>query len=331
MQEKKTRITELNLVTANARSIELKLPSLIDIFKDCDISVALITETWIKPNNNYDRIKEELEMNHGLKIIACNRAGKKRGGGLAIIYDPSIFKLNENKFVKNGIEAVSAQGKLIGDNRNFVFYSVYLPPNIKKHTYDCACEVLNDSITEVKTKLESPIIIIAGDFNQFGANGCITDHPEIAVTGSPPTRKDCRLDLFASNIEEHIAHLYVVGPLHTTETLSDHLPLICQIKLPNAHRFQIVKYKTRKYTKKKEEKFAEEMNDSNWDTMLSANTASEKTVILHERINYLMDKFFPLKSYSVKSTDKPWVNDHSRKEMRKRKVEYRKNGKSERI
>ena len=43
-----------------------------------------------------------------------------------------------------------------------------------------------------------------------------------------------------------------------------------------------------------------------------------------------MQLHFPLKSYSVKSTDDPWVTDHYRKEARKCREEYKKNGKSER-
>ena len=44
----------------------------------------------------------------------------------------------------------------------------------------------------------------------------------------------------------------------------------------------------------------------------------------------MLDKFFPLKSYSVKNTDDPWITDHYRKESRKCRNEYKKNGKSER-
>ena len=43
-----------------------------------------------------------------------------------------------------------------------------------------------------------------------------------------------------------------------------------------------------------------------------------------------MDKFFPYKSYAVKSTDDPWVSQHYKKESRKRRREYKLHGKSER-
>ena len=42
----------------------------------------------MKSQGNYERIREELEESRGLKIIAANRPGKRRGGGVCIVYDP---------------------------------------------------------------------------------------------------------------------------------------------------------------------------------------------------------------------------------------------------
>ena len=72
-----------------------------------------------------------------------------------------------------------------------------------------------------------------------------------------------------------------------------------------------------------------QLNATVWDDLFAAEGATNKTKILHERIVYLMDVYFPLKQYSVKSTDDPWVTDHFRKEKRKEKEEYKKNGRTE--
>ena len=116
-------------MTANARSLELKIPSLIDMFTDGEAHIALLTETWIK-SSNYERIKEDIELNAGLKLFEYNRPGKRRGGGVGIIVDPNKIKLEENKFARRGYEIVSVKGKIKGLLRNIVMYCIYLPPNI---------------------------------------------------------------------------------------------------------------------------------------------------------------------------------------------------------
>ena len=86
---------------------------------------------------------------------------------------------------------------------------------------------------------------------------------------------------------------------------------------------------TRKYTKKDEDRFVEELIDVDWSYLLELGNASSKVEHLHSVINGLMDKFFPLKEYSIRSTDHPWITDHYRKEVRKRRLEWRRNGRSE--
>ena len=112
----------------------------------------------------------------------------------------------------------------------------------------------------------------------------------------------------------------------------NHLPLVCEIVLPRAHSFSIVKYyKTRKYTAKNEDQFVVELNNTDWSELYTSQSSSSKTEVFQNRIMELMDRLlFPLKSYSVRSTDNPWITDHYRKECRKRRVEYRKNGRTER-
>ena len=44
------KYTEINVCTANARSLELKIPSLVDLIKNAELSVVIVTETWMKRN-----------------------------------------------------------------------------------------------------------------------------------------------------------------------------------------------------------------------------------------------------------------------------------------
>ena len=161
----------------------MKLPSLLDLFKDTILSVALLTETWLK--GNYCTVEEMIKNDYGLDIIAYNRPGKKRGGGMAIVFDPAEMTLTENKFKREGAEVVSAVGKLAGDTRIFVFYSVYLPPNLSKAKVERSCEIIAENIVEMKTRYNEPYFFICGDFNQFGVDGIIEDLTELRLSTPP--------------------------------------------------------------------------------------------------------------------------------------------------
>ena len=189
MTRTKKKFTEAPISTANARSLDRKLKSLIDLFDNANLTVTIITETWLKENDNYNRIKEELLLGNDIDLISCNRTGNKRGGGVSIAFKRGLIKLEENKFGKDGFELVSAFGRFYKEKRIVVFYGVYLPPSLSKGKADRALEIINDNISLIKAKYESPVIYIAGDFNQFDINKSFDDHPDIEICPSPPTRE----------------------------------------------------------------------------------------------------------------------------------------------
>ena len=147
--------------------------------------MCIVTETWMK--SNHTTIKEELLMGHGIGMISFNRPGTMRGGGVAIAYNTEVAKFEENKFHKFGLEIVSAVGRINGEPRVLVTYGLYLPPNLKKDRADRACELVNENISELKSKFESPVIILGGDFNQFDIKKCFEDHPDISICPSDAT------------------------------------------------------------------------------------------------------------------------------------------------
>ena len=117
------------------------------------MAAVLITETWLKQGKNFEKIYEDIRMNKGLELIAYNRPGKRRGGGVAIAFNPSKLKLKENKFRRERIEMVSAVGKIIGDTRPVVLFCIYLPPNLKIDRVRRANELINTELTRIKTEL----------------------------------------------------------------------------------------------------------------------------------------------------------------------------------
>ena len=188
-KEKKKRVSIINIATANSRSLEPKTISLIDLINECELTAVVVTETWLKKQAR-DKINEEFENGNGFGMLSYLRPGVRRGGGVSIVFDRSKINLEENKFGKDGCEIISAVGSCTGEKRKIVIYGIYLPPNLSKPKSDRACEIINDNITEMKTKYESPVIVIAGDFNQYDIRSCYVDHPDIIIENTPPSRKE---------------------------------------------------------------------------------------------------------------------------------------------
>ena len=85
---------EMNILNANARSMNNKIESLIEVFDEYNLTFALLTETWFK--NGFKLVSEltDLECSENIGVIAKNRTARK-GGGVAIAYNTTMVSLKE--------------------------------------------------------------------------------------------------------------------------------------------------------------------------------------------------------------------------------------------
>ena len=79
-----------------------------------------------------------------------------------------------------------------------------MPPNITNKKAEEAALVVNEDISRMKLKLENPVVVVAGDVNQFGIYNCVQDHADITVVPPLETRGNARLDQLATNCIEEI-------------------------------------------------------------------------------------------------------------------------------
>ena len=70
----------------NARSIMNKTTALVDLFDETNLSVSIITETWLTNNEAVAQRTEDLQYGEDISLIRKDRAGK-RGGGVAIAFN----------------------------------------------------------------------------------------------------------------------------------------------------------------------------------------------------------------------------------------------------
>ena len=71
----------INVACTNARSLVDKIDSLITLFEESSLHIALITETWLSPKHCPPRKMADLTVGSDLNLIRRDR-GSRGGGGM---------------------------------------------------------------------------------------------------------------------------------------------------------------------------------------------------------------------------------------------------------
>ena len=69
---------EFKLINANARSLNNKIGSLIDVFDEHNVSIAILSETWFRSGGALEEEMRELEDGENIAVIARNRGSRWR-------------------------------------------------------------------------------------------------------------------------------------------------------------------------------------------------------------------------------------------------------------
>ena len=231
---------QFNVLIANARSLALKIDSLIESFEMMNLNAALITESWLLNGKTLKNDLFHLEHGTGLIMICKNRtnrtrvvdraiAGPRRGGGVAIVYHKNRMQLKECKIPGNKYEMVCGVGSVTGNKRKVVLISTYVPPKTKLATFDAMCECIINFVNKVKTDFSDPLIYLGGNFNKRSLSTILDCFPDVNVLDSPPTRGDNFLDLVATNAGLSHMKTSIHPPLYSPEgNTSDHKCLLTE-------------------------------------------------------------------------------------------------------
>ena len=145
------RFNYINCINANARSLNNKIGSLVELFEEYELSFALLTETWFSSGEKLKDELVELEEGENIGMIARNRPG--RGGGVAIAFKSSCLTVKEFKLPNNKFEMVCGVGNFTNTNRKIAIVSVYIPPRQKAATTQKMKECLSEGIHKIKMAL----------------------------------------------------------------------------------------------------------------------------------------------------------------------------------
>ena len=130
---------------------------------------------------------------------------------------------------------------------------------------------------------------------------------------TPPTRGDARLDLIFSNFGEYVSEIRKTEPLESAGGIrSDHDTLVVNVEVPHKHKFRIIKSKSRPMTPESRLSFTSELSMVDWSVIEDLDP-SVATECFNMIIAELIDKHFPEKTFTSKTSDDPWITQGIKK------------------
>ena len=203
----------LNIACANARSVVEKIDSVITLFEENSLHIAILTETWLSSKHCPPRVLADLTVGANLNFIRRDRGS--RGGGVAICYDPTRIRMNGFSTGKNEskCEVVCAVGNCTLTKRKIAALTVYLPPNIDANKLAASLQIITDTIDKLLSKYVDPIILLGGDFNNKNLAPITDMFKELKPILAGATRNGVSLDEVYTNVAGYIKQKEILHPL----------------------------------------------------------------------------------------------------------------------
>ena len=210
-------VRRVTVINANARSLAPKMESLADCMSEIEASIAIVTETWIQDQDLEGTIIDAAA-EHGLNVIARNRTEQARNnrqyGGVAIFSRSASSNFKQFHMANpEDFEVLRVTGRLSKVKERIVVIAVYIPPGYTRLRAEACVEYVSDVVAEAKRRIDSPIIIVGGDWNQWSPQPIINDHPDLSEVIHGPTRGDRKIDRFLVNFPHSIQESDVLPPL----------------------------------------------------------------------------------------------------------------------
>ena len=316
----------------NARSLNNKSVALVDLFNETSLSIALITETWLTRSNATTQREEDLEYGENIRLIRKDRAGGRRGGGVAIAYCSTKVKLEECQLYgrNNKCEMVAAIGRDLKSNKQIYIISVYLPPSMGKKEVEVVANIASENISRIKLLYPDISTIIGGDLNGKKFSAATDDFPLIQRIKTGPTRKNKTLDIIYTDIKVKDATL--LCPIESEEGIpSDHKTIVCTALLKEQDASGVNNpteyFYTRPLTSRGREKFSALLVSMEWEQIygITCSESADKLAVLLEKF---IEQCFPLKRHKRRSKDPPWITPEVKRKQRQKNRTYKREGRS---
>ena len=168
--------------------------------------MGVVTEPGLSDGESLEEEIEDLVLGTGLNMIYRNREVNDRGfshGGVGIVFLESSMSLQKVKIHNpKKFEVAVAEGKLKGCGRKVVIIGCYIPLNYNVPRGREAMEFIASNISNAKRRLEDPLMVVAGDFNQWRVEETLVDFPDLREHAYGNTRGDRCIDRSFSNLPD---------------------------------------------------------------------------------------------------------------------------------
>lgn len=329
------KLSELKLILTNARSLAPKIRSLITMFDEMKLHFALVTESWLRESELFDRDIIDLEHGSDLKIIYKNRPQKRTsarrvGGGVSLVYSRSRCSFKERKIAGNRFELVVAVGRVSGIKRQVVIFTLYIEPRMKVADLADLKELIGDQLLQIKANggADGPIIFLGGDMNRRDITDALADFPDMKQNNFEPTRGMACLDLVYSNA--NVTNVENVRPLENEDGVSsDHqcVYLNCEEE-SNAKNFRWLRKTTRVHSEQACRTFGEKLTATDWQACLGDENVNQMVENFQKYTCNLVDTLFPFKTFRSRSNEHPWITHGIRALSKRKKRVYKREGRS---
>ena len=309
------------------------MDSLADYFHELDLDLALLTETWFQSNIFTEEKLADFAGNFSLDMLIRNRsaaaANGRQYGGVAIACRQKTTTVKPFPILNpNDYEILAVQAKTKGIREKLTCIVAYIPPNYIASEARGCIEYISDVITEIKRKVEDGLIVLGGDFNQWPIADLLEEHPDFTEIDHGPTRGDRKIDRLFVNFGRSVSRCDTLTPLDCDAGgVSDHKVVFVEADFVTKKQATIT-YSYRRYTDLGGDRFVEMMSEETWKSVRDEIGPNMKAKALAAILDNKMASCFPLTTTTKKEGEDPWINHTVRKQSRKRRVVFDKEGRS---
>jgi len=191
--------------------------------------------------------------------------------------------------------------------------------------------IVVDIIHEAKRRLDQPMVVVAGDFNQHDIKRGLSEHIDVKEVIAGPTRGTRAIDKIFVNFP--VTDRGVIAPLQANEegqgSDSDHRVVYASTTIERRRKRPWEKFYTRKFTEERSKKFGEWLLTQNWEDVYNTPDVNGKVEAYQSVMRGAMDSFFPLTKVRRASDEPPWMNARLRKEKRRNANLFRSKGRTD--
>ncbi|MCG8048538.1 MAG: reverse transcriptase domain-containing protein [Candidatus Thiodiazotropha endolucinida] len=304
----------IKIAHVNINSIRNKVDLLYTELHDYDI--ICVSETKLNPSIS----TSDLEINGFYPPVRKDRQSNNGGGLIIYIKRNILFKQRldlENRDIENIWIEITCL------NKTFLAGLFYRPPNSLSDYWN---SFENNIDNALDTNLD---VIILGDLNhdmlkqdrnsklqrimsKYNLHNMILEPTRVT-----PQSQTC-IDLILTNHNSLITNTEVLPPF-----CSDHSTITAEI---NFKTFKTKAYKTSiwKYEEANKMGLSDKLNTSDWSFINNSNNIDDINEEFKCKLLSAAEQFIPKITFTKRPSDKPWMNNNIRRQMRQRNRLYTK-------